>query len=755
MAIATSRVGHRNCRHVKTLLIVSALGGAALSPNAADATVGLDLFISLTGVTGIQSSDPLGRPEVTRGTVNPDTSNSTQLLDLDIQGNEDRRFTTGTVPLSPTVFNAAAKMNNNASVNRARIMPLTLNEETIGQATQGTMDTKNGYVFANWQYVDKIVAWGGTSEHNVTSPGQAWIDAAHRNGVKIYGNVFIAPSVYGGRQSHLDYMLQKDANGDFIVADKLVEMATTDGFDGWFLNQELSTDQATAVKVGEFMDYIQANSDIEIIWYDAMTESGAVIWQDRLSTANDRFFQDNGQVVSDSMFLDFASNQLALRAQASRNLANQLGRSEFDLYAGATFQDLYISGADDQMNAALTSGAGGGPAVSVGMFRPDQDVFRDYRNSGWDIHTMIEQEQLLYSGARGDPSDTSTVVPGTDWRGVAHHIAAKSPLVRDRFIGNFNYGLGLDYYMNGEKVTTRDWVNIGAQDILPTWRWVVDTTDTTPVEVGFDFDNAYIGGSSLKISGRADAQTDIPLYLSDIFVQSDSRLALIYTTGDTDGTPLEAFVTLKGQENTIIPVSIPDPTNAGWNEVLVDLSGFQGETISSIGLRMGVDSTDRQINIGQIGVIRGERDVLESATNLRLQQQPFLIDNTNNIYEARLLWDHSSDYSDIAAENNLYYYNVYQEFADGTRNFLGVTAGEALYLDGLLREPGNDNAILIVEAVSLEFGVSESMAYLDWETGTLVIPEPSTGSLMHNFLFILAARKRALPGVEQTRSARP
>lgn len=698
---------------------IDRIGARSVSWNDLDGNnPGYDLDnVVLTATPGFPPP-PSRPPQISLTTLNPIANTSPQVLEFDPRTDSDRPFSSGSAALAPTAFNAALKANPNASVNKGSVMPLMLTEERIGRASQGA-DGVDAYTFGNWQYIDKFVSWGGRFDRNVTAPGQAWIDAAHRNGVKIYGNVFLPPIVFGGDQNQLDYLTQKDVNGRYVVADRLIEIAETQGFDGWFLNQETNTNTGTAGKVALLMDYWQANSDVEIIWYDAMNESGSVGWQDRLNTANDRFFQSNGEVVSESMFLDFGQSQQGI--QSSRTLANSLGRSEFDVYAGANVEGGGIAAGANAINQAFTAGPGGGHATSIGLFRPDNESYDTYAASGFDIQALIAAEDRTYVGAARDPSNTSGVVPGTGaWRGIAHHVAAKTPLVRDRFVSNFNYGVGTSYAYNGEQVSAKAWNNMGAQDVLPTWRWIVETNSATPVSVAFDFDDAYIGGNSIRISGALDAQTDVPLYLTEAPVHSDSQIALVYKTGAIGDPSLKVYVTLQGDESNRIVLDVGPSANDGWNEALLDLSAFADETISSIGVRLtDADVSDYDLSIGQIGLLRGERDLPAPATNLRTQEEPFPV--ALGTYEMRLLWDHSSDHSSNFADNNLYYYNIYQVFENGEDELLGVTGGEGYWINDLTREGGASVARIAIDAVSLEFGVTRSLATLDW--GTLLLSD--------------------------------
>ncbi len=651
-------------------------------------------------------------PQVSLVTIHPTTTAYQQVLDLNVQADPNRPFISGSAGLAPTVFNPALKANANATVDQSRVMPLMLTEERIGFAAQGS-DSTHALSFSNWQYIDRLVTWGGTSERNVTAPGQAWIDAAHRNGVKIYGNVFMAPNVYGGDVNQVEYLVQKGRRGNYVVADRLIEMAQTQKFDGWFINQETNgVSAALAEEVGKFLDYVQSKSDVEVVWYDSMTESGNVGWQGRLNSSNDRFFQNNGQVVSDAMFLDFRNS-----VGSSNPNAAALGRSPYDLYKGANLEGGGIGGGTANMNAAL----GNGQQTSIGMYRPENFVWNDY-SSNWDVQQMINAEDRLYVGAAGDPSNTAAAVPGTSWHGFADHIAAKSPLTRDRFVSNFNYGLGKEYSINGVIASTQDWSNMGAQDVLPTWRWMVQTSDATPLTADFDFDAAYMGGNSLRVAGSLDNATDLPLFLASSPLFNDSQLTITYKTSRGSSSTMQVYITLEGDEQTRIPFGSLGAWGQ-WNQVELDLSAYAGQTLSSIGLRFleGARSS-YGVNIGQIGLLRGERDVPLPPPDISLQSTPVQL--TSSEYEVRLLWDHSPDYSADPQVNNLYYYNVFQQFANGSREHLGVTGGAGYWINDLRRESGQEFATLIVQAVSLEWGVSESQFLLDWDSLTEITNGP-------------------------------
>ena len=68
----------------------------------------------------------------------------------------------------------------------------------------------NLYTFTQWSQID-ILNWFASGR--VSIPSRPWVEAAHRNGVKVIGTVFFGPLVYGGSSDALEEFLIKDESG--------------------------------------------------------------------------------------------------------------------------------------------------------------------------------------------------------------------------------------------------------------------------------------------------------------------------------------------------------------------------------------------------------------------------------------------------------------------------------------------------------------------------------------------------------------
>ncbi len=202
----------------------------------------------------------------------------------------------------------------------------------------------NLYNFTHWSYIDKLIWFGGTASQSVQLPSAPWTNAAHKNGVKVLGNIFFAPTAFGGSTNTILNFLEQDSGGDFVVIPILINIMQYYNFDGWFVNQETSTNTSTALLMQEFLGDLTVAVEAEgkeVMWYDAMRLNGNVGWQNRLNSTNSPFVQDdadgnssNGfeKRVSSSIFINFFWPSWYPNSSNAR--ANTIGRSEFDVFTG-------------------------------------------------------------------------------------------------------------------------------------------------------------------------------------------------------------------------------------------------------------------------------------------------------------------------------------------------------------------------------------------------------------------------------------
>ncbi|MFI9295564.1 endo-beta-N-acetylglucosaminidase [Streptomyces gardneri] len=685
-------------RRPLTLMMSAALTAAAIALIPAQTTAATGTAAAATAATSAATGS---QPYASYWYPNT-------LLDWDPGTDPDAPFNRSRVPLQPRTSDPALKANANARAGEGKVVSLVSFGPTSNNPSQGS-SSPNHYAFGHWQYVDTLVFWGGSAgEGLILAPNSTVIDAAHRNGVKVYGTVFFPPAAYGGQLQWVKDFTKKSGT-TYPVADKLAQVAQHYGFDGWFVNQETAGgDSALATEVRNTMRYARTLGPVEFMWYDAMTESGPVSWQNALTSANDAFLQEGTQRTTDSMFLNF--NWTTSGLNSSRNLAGSLGRDEHELFSGI---DTEANGYNTSVNWASLFPAGQPHVTSLGLYRPEWTYTS--ASSRADSYT---REARYWDGANGDPSNTTT---GSSWKGLAHYIPESSPVTTKPFVTSFDSGQGDFYNSGGVRVSSTGWNNLSLQDVPPTYRWLVGSTGSK-LSPSIDFTDAYEGGSSLRLTGTLDAENTIRLYQTRLPVAADTRLSAVVKTPAAGPTRLKAAVSFTDSPTTFTTLDLGSTTTTGWERRTFDLSAYAGRTIAQIGLRTTGTASAYDLKLGQLAVYDGTVDSAAAPTGLTVLGST---DVSSTGKSLRLSWTAS-------ATGAVHHYEVYRRNPDGSRTFLGATPNDAYFVPRLDRVGTEASTTLDVEAVSTEYGRSAPVTTtVNWSAPTasnLALNRPATAS---------------------------
>ncbi len=623
------------------------------------------------------------------------------LLSWSPETDPDAPYNRSGVELRDVFYDTLTQANSHARPDEADIVSLAAFYATSYNPSQGA-DTFNTYAFNYWQYCDILNFWGGSAgEGLILAPSPDVIDAGHRNGVPVLGTIFFPPNVYGGQIQWVHDLVQK-TDTIYPVADKLIEAAEYYGFDGWFINQETQGgDSALAYELQAFMKYMQQHAPgLHIMWYDAMIRTGAIAWQNELNGNNQMFFEDSGR-VSDEFFLNFWWNATDLAN--SRTKAIELERDPYEVFAGA---DVEAGGYNTYVNFSTLFPEGQPHVLSLGFYRPDWCY-----NSSTSPEDFYQKDNRFWVGANRDPSNTTT---GHFWKGMAHYVPEKSPVNDIPFVTNFNTGQGYVYAVNGDVLRTRNWHNKSLQDILPTYRWIArtDSTGGTPLYPDLVWDDAYYGGTCLKVTGDLNAvnTTNLILYKTQLNIVSNTNISVAYSR-DAAGVPscMKIGLAFADAPGTFEYTDVGTAATDGWNTDTFNIGGHSGRTLILIALRFEsatqVDSF--MIKVGQIAVRNGPVTPPAPASGLYIESYQFTAADTVNV---RLRWEHSTD--------PVYCYNVYRRNPDTSLTFLGATPNNAFFVSTLARVEPESTVIIEVEAVGLDFvHASHATTIFDWSSG--------------------------------------
>lgn len=598
----------------------------------------------------------------------------------------DLAFNAATVPLAARITPTPA--NTTARPGQARVQALVSFGPTSSNPSQGSA-TADYYALTHWAYLDELVFWGGSAgEGLILAPNAPVVDAAHRHGVPVLGNIFLPPVAYGGQLQWTRDLVQKDAAGNHPLAAQLVAVAEAHGFDGWFVNAETgggntALGQAMLGFVKELRTLAAAKGQ-RVTWYDAMTVNGTVSWQGALDSQNQAFFQG-----ADDMFVDFRWSAGTLAASGTR--ADRLGRSRYQLWAGV---DVESNGSGTSVDWDAIVPSGKAHVTSIGFYRPEwtrNHLPADQRGPE-DFHAADDR---FWTGRSLDPSRPD---PSDPWRAPAVSVADRSTVTSLPFATVFNTGHGLRWYEDGAVTSDAAWNHLGLQDRLPSRRWVVRTAGERPA-VSFDFAGAWRGGSSVLVDGELDQPVVVDLYATRLPIGVNSVVELTFRTeaGAVNVESAVATAEPSGAGGTppytylpVNPINSRIRANAvnGWQTVTLPLTGLTG-TLHALGVRLTAVEGPVRWRLGGLAVH-------DSATAPAAPSGARVTAASGG--DLRLAWN--------AAPGAVRHYELHRLLPDGTRRFLGGTCQRATYLTGLGPEQGETTARFELRAVGELYNAS-------------------------------------------------
>ena len=635
-----------------------------------------------------------------------------ELLNWTPSSDQNLNFNKSVIALATRVDKERlSPVNETQSKDKEVVAISIMNSSTSGNPSQGS-NKFSANVFSYWQYVDKLVYWGGSSGEGLIVPPSADVtNAAHKNGVPVLGTVFFPMTAHGGKIEWLDEFLAKDENENFPLVDKLIEVATTYGFDGWFINQEtegteenpLTAEHAKLMRefMIQFKDKAQGN--LQIMWYDSMTVDGEMEWQNALTDKNQFFLVgDNQEMIANSMFLNFwwtedkfvKDNLIA----ATTEKANELGIDPFTIFAGV---DVQANGVNTPIRWDLYEAGN----ISLGLYCPSWAYA-----SASSIDDFHAKENRLWVNEQGNPAIATTATE-TEWRGISTYIIEKSVVNTLPFVTNFNLGHGYNFFIDGEKVSETDWNNRSLVDVAPTYRWMIENEGTNTLSADIDYASAFYGGTSIKLYGNLEAKkvSTIKLYSADLKLEEN----VTYTTTVKVSDDVNVDLVLEFHDGSTETIKSKDKVTVDeWSTLSYDVSNLVEKSIKTISYAISSDedTSGLKLNIGNISIIKDVESKQATVSNVKVDDTVF--DEEAMFAGVKLSWDGNVESGD--------YYEVYQVNQDGTKSFLGATVNTNFYYNALPREGELNNTNFEVIAVNKEGEQGQaSTASMEWPDNSL------------------------------------
>lgn len=672
-----------------------------------------------------------------------------ELLEWNAAEDKDLSYNVSTVPLAERVDKSKLEAVNDTQNTDTKVVALSImNSSTSGNPSQGS-NKFNANTFTYWQYIDMLVYWGGSSGEGLIVPPSADVtNGAHRNGVPVLGTIFFPMTQHGGKMEWLDTFLEKDEQGRFPLVAKLIEVANTYGFDGWFINQETQgteTEPLTAEHAALMQEFIlqfkaEAGDSLHIMWYDSMTTEGKMDWQNALTDNNASFMMtEDKKNVADSMFLnfwwtgssvkaeslegqpqdviDYVNEQNALAdlelLKASNAKATELGIDPYSLFAGVDVQE---KGIRTEIKWDLFADSTGKAFTSLGLYCPSWTYF-----SASSIEEFESNEQNLWVNTMGDPSNTDRP-ESISWTGISTYAVEKTVVNKVPFITNFSMGNGYSFFIDGEKISLGDWNNRSMTDVMPTYRYIINNEGKSKLTPTINFSEGYYGGNSLKLRGDIDKEngSTITLYSSDLTIDKD----MIFTSALKADTQVQVTAVLTLDDGTVVEIPGSQQIENAWTVVGFDLKELEGKTVRKIGLKFTAAEVLEAIDIylGNLSITKEEFNKETAVTEAKVDEVVF--DDDAMYAGVRLSFT-------PGGEETPRHYEIYRINQDSSKSLLGVSASPNFFINALPRDgevlkmefeivPVNQNYVRGTSAKTSMEWVDNSLPKANFKSGSTI-----------------------------------
>ncbi|EJD00728.1 uncharacterized protein FOMMEDRAFT_168992 [Fomitiporia mediterranea MF3/22] len=502
------------------------------------------------------------------------------------------------------------------------------------------------YTFNFWDLCDTFIYF---SHHRVTIPPPGWVNAAHRQGVKILGVL-----IFEHEQSMEDTLrlfLGKLPNsrtrppalliGDGLPVSRyyariLADLAYERGFDGYLLNFEYPlpgrANQTRAIETWVSLLNAELKHKVgghaQTVWYDSVIVTGDLRWQDRLNSRNVSFF-----LASDTFFTNYTwpPSFPAISAQYLLGLAP-------DLFQGSkkTLQDIYIG--IDVWGRGCHGGGGfgcfraaehidpAGVGLSIALFGPGWSWENDEGKDGWSWKTWWERERTLWVGPAIEGAhvevpdapqrDGEPPCPHGKFRPISDFFQS-APSINPNilpFYTSFCPGVGHGWFVEGRRMMHKNngWTDIDKQTSLGNLLWPRPRVDWEGTDLNIplpktstilNFDDAFNGGSSVtvRLTGEGGSEEEpsfrcfwIPVQSIALTSGSLYEVELIYKISAI-GHEFDLALSVKGKSDVDITPLTSSELESGWNKVSITCkpSGdLEPDTPANVGVILAMASED-------------------------------------------------------------------------------------------------------------------------------------------------------------------
>ncbi len=653
----------------------------------------------------------------------------------DPEQDPDARFFRSSVPRAPRIAPRAATQAHprlSPDVQGGTLVAAYLaldGGDDLNRMRYATKTPRVVHVERSWQYLDVVVGWNSTG----LIPNPALTDAAHRNGALCLGTVFQPDKrMFDGSD------LSREAVADKLV--KLARYFGFDGYFVNFesFGEPEAREVHDLIEAMKQTAAQQGFSDFYIQYYNGYTDIAA-IWPGPPHA--DGRPRGPAEPRANSMMLDQGWSNYGLThgccsGPALAALPSAANTPDFP-GIGAVYYGMQLypgPGYLGLMGPTVVTPNGGPANGSLSIYSVD-DGLRKMRNAR--LNTLQAKDDLsaaerdevaafaapgrrrnawyglhqrFWSGQTGNPAmdnapsvdqlaiygaanvhkiytdyETPAVRPTDQMRlpisyGVANFIAERSAIGALPFVTAFNTGEGDRFWKNGVSVSDAGWFNLGCQDVLPTWVWwtrPLNGSDAASLIVDYDYQTAFDGGTSLKITGPAGAPLagEVRLFKTDVLIESDTEIGLVLNANPAVVGQLSVGLTFAETPDQTQWIAVEHPASGTWSHWTHALAAFAGRRLAviALGVKAPASVHPYRVNIGQLRLGAAQAD----------RHMPRL--QTVSIDAGRVSADGQSAALRLTWRGDDGVYDIVSLHGDGSRQWQGRIHGDAYFIEALER----------------------------------------------------------------------
>lgn len=672
---------------------------------------------------------------------------------------------------TPEEFEAAG-FNLDLEFSRSHVRPAAIMEDSAKNIVEGVYPTRRlwmniptgqgdligGYpsaefhndVYSMWNYTNLYGAWN----HSILQAPGSWADAAHKHGTHMFSGIKFFESWGVDSGEYIKFITTKNEDGSFRYVDALLNALLYLGLDGINYNFEDQGYRETDVVNFHKALYKRAKE----IGFDSF-HIGIYTSNSTLSAGYaDALYGTTETGKTADLMLNYSGGDFSYGIQPSVRAAETAMGTADGLYAGVWMV---------HMNRNWSRLVANDDAKRCGVcLWGEHKVSRIFQytigNSLMELQSNYQELlEKVFSGSNRTPLNRPAIsnMPGAfqvapsvgtanqlnNFCGLAEFIPERTAIQGDLpFNTNFTLGNG-DFYAYKGKKTLGSWYNMGQQDYVPTYRWVIYNTGTenlsTDIKAEFTHEDAYIGGSALRLKGTPTSTgADVWLYRAKLNVSAGNPKAKIAVKTGVEGTNASNLYLIlkKFDDSNWMEFPVGDLAGATWEEKEIALTGINaGDVIEYIGFRVkgSAANDDYKIMVGQLMLsddrassapasIDGESiiaEVKEETTSSLSVKLTWKVDPTG-FSPARQ--DYGMIYND---EVNVDHFELfYKNGEDGRVSEVGRTSTWSAYIGNIQFENENDDPYVGIRSVSKDMKTYSPIEWVHIARSTETLPEASS-----------------------------